>query len=65
VHRGNTDRYANDITLEPIWLPHWPAWRCTISLILVLTPQLQFRNWLLSLRLARCSGRGRRRVAHV
>lgn len=21
------------LTFEPIWLPHWPAWRCTISLI--------------------------------
>lgn len=23
------------ITLEPIWLPHWPAWRWTISRILM------------------------------
>ena len=22
-------------TLAPIWLPHWPAWMCTISLMLV------------------------------
>lgn len=21
------------LTLAPIWFPHWPAWRCTISLI--------------------------------
>lgn len=21
------------LTLAPIWLPHWPAWMCTISLI--------------------------------
>jgi hypothetical protein len=35
LHRGNTDRHANDVTLEPIWLPHWPACRCTISLMSV------------------------------
>jgi len=23
------------LTLAPIWLPHWPACRCTISLILI------------------------------
>lgn len=23
-------------TFDPIWLPHWPAWRCTISLIFAL-----------------------------
>jgi hypothetical protein len=22
------------LTLAPIWLPHWPAWMCTISLML-------------------------------
>lgn len=21
------------LTLAPIWLPHWPAWMCTISLM--------------------------------
>jgi len=21
------------LTLAPIWLPHWPAWMCTISRI--------------------------------
>lgn len=25
---------ARGLTLAPIWLPHWPAWMCTISLML-------------------------------
>lgn len=25
---------ARSLTLAPIWLPHWPAWMCTISLML-------------------------------
>lgn len=25
---------ARVLTLAPIWLPHWPAWMCTISLML-------------------------------
>lgn len=25
---------AGQLTLAPIWLPHWPAWMCTISLML-------------------------------
>jgi len=25
--------YLSFVTLAPIWLPHWPAWMCTISRI--------------------------------
>lgn len=27
-------KYFYNLTLAPIWLPHWPAWMCTISLIM-------------------------------
>lgn len=28
------DQHWRDLTLAPIWFPHWPIWRCTISRIL-------------------------------
>jgi len=34
VYDAGTDGISIIRTLEPIWLPHWPACRCTISLIL-------------------------------
>ena len=39
-HHRRIDIYNNNksiysvLTLAPIWLPHCPAWMCTISLIL-------------------------------
>lgn len=38
VKRSPNDRWSSfekfPLTLAPIWLPHWPACKCTISLIL-------------------------------
>lgn len=31
---GTQDAGRLSLTLAPIWLPHWPAWMCTISLML-------------------------------
>ena len=32
------------LTLAPIWLPHWPAWMCTISLIFAKTASTCLRG---------------------
>lgn len=31
---GDRHTGPRSLTLAPIWLPHWPAWMCTISLML-------------------------------
>lgn len=33
-------------TLAPIWLPHWPAWRCAISRMFASLTALTLRNFL-------------------
>ena len=40
----NIAKSKSNLTLAPIWLPHWPAWRWTISLIFVVF--LKRRNLL-------------------
>lgn len=36
---------GTELTLVPIWFPHWPAWMCTISRIFLLQRRCSESEW--------------------
>ena len=48
------DLFVIYLTLAPIWFPHWPAWRWTISRIVQLSSELVTKPWVCLLGIREC-----------